>query len=130
MFINFIISLIFILPNHDFIYILLFFNAVLLLDVYKRQIESKKTPSSEREIAPHPSLKPQAFIRKIVYASLPTGEGVILDPFAGSGSTLAAAVHYGYECIGIEKDLEYYKLAQSAIPKLADLYPEQLRLSL
>lgn len=83
-------------------------------------IESKKTPSSEREIAPHPSLKPQAFIRKIVYASLPTGEGVILDPFAGSGSTLAAAVHYGYECIGIEKDLEYYKLAQSAIPKLAD----------
>ncbi len=93
-------------------------------------IESKKTPSSEREIAPHPSLKPQAFIRKIVYASLPTGEGVILDPFAGSGSTLAAAVHYGYECIGIEKDLEYYKLAQSAIPKLADLYPEQLRLSL
>ena len=93
-------------------------------------IECKKTPSNEREIAPHPSLKPQAFLRKIVFASLPTGKGVILDPFAGSGSTLAAAVHYGYQCIGIEKDLEYYKLAQSAIPRLADLYSEQLVLSL
>lgn len=93
-------------------------------------IECKKTPSIERDIAPHPSLKPQAFMRKIVYASLPTGKGIVLDPFAGSGSTLAAAVNVGYECIGIEKDKEYYNMAQTAIPKLAELYPEQLRLSL
>lgn len=91
-------------------------------------IECKKTPSIERDIAPHPSLKPQSFMRKIVYAALPTGKGIILDPFAGSGSTLAAAVHIGYKSIGIEKDLEYYHLAQAAIPKLAVLYPVQLRL--
>ncbi len=91
-------------------------------------IECKKTPAVERDIAPHPSLKPQSFMRKIVYAALPAGKGILLDPFAGSGSTLAAAVHIGYECIGIEKDAEYYRLAQTAIPKLAALYPEQLTL--
>lgn len=92
-------------------------------------IESRKTPSAERNVAPHPSLKPQAFMRKVVYASLPTGEGVVLDPFAGSGSTLAAAVNVGYDCIGIEKDKKYYEIGLSAIPKLAELYPEQLTIT-
>jgi site-specific DNA-methyltransferase (adenine-specific) len=52
---------------------------------------------------------------------LPMGEGVILDPFAGSGSTLAAAEAIGYESIGIEVDLTYFSLAKSAIPSLAQL---------
>jgi site-specific DNA-methyltransferase (adenine-specific) len=50
---------------------------------------------------------------------LPLGEGIILDPFAGSGSTLAAAEAVGYESIGIEKDSRYFELACKAIPKLA-----------
>jgi len=45
----------------------------------------------ERKIAPHPSLKPQAFMRQLVRAALPLGRGVILDPFMGAGSTVAAA---------------------------------------
>jgi site-specific DNA-methyltransferase (adenine-specific) len=49
------------------------------------------------------------------------GEGVVLDPFAGSGSTLAAAEAVGYTSIGIEKDSEYFSLAKVAIPKLAAL---------
>ena len=85
-------------------------------------IESEKTPQSERRIAPHPSVKPQAFMRKIVHASLPFGEGIVLDPFAGSGSTLAAAAFCGYQSIGLEKDRQFFELAKSAIPKLADLY--------
>lgn len=89
-------------------------------------IESTKTPQLERKIAPHPSLKPQKFIRKLVYSSLPMGKGIILDPFAGSGSTLAAAEHFGFDCIGIEKDAEFFSMAQLAIPKLAELYAEQL----
>ena len=60
-------------------------------------ILSQKTPKVEREIAPHPSIKPQDFLRKLVYASLPLGRGIILDPFAGSGATLAAAEHFGYD---------------------------------
>lgn len=84
-------------------------------------IESAPTRSSERLLANHPSLKPQAFMRKIVRAVLPLGEGVILDPFAGGGSTLAAAEAVGYASIGVEKDTKYFDLAQKAIPRLAKL---------
>lgn len=90
---------------------------------------SQKTPKLEREIAPHPSIKPQGFLRKLVYASLPLGVGTILDPFAGSGSTLAAAEYFEFNSIGIERDSEFYKMGIDAIPQLAKLYPEQLSLN-
>lgn len=82
-------------------------------------IRSNPTPRAERSIAPHPSLKPQDFLRKIVRAVLPLGTGIILDPFAGSGSTLAAANAVGYESIGLEKDPAYVEMAVKAIPLLA-----------
>ena len=91
-------------------------------------IQSEKTPQAERKIAPHPSIKPQAFMRKIVYASLPFGSGIVLDPFAGSGSTLAAASFLGYESIGIEKDKQFFDMAQEAIPRLAELHVDQISL--
>ena len=81
-------------------------------------IHSAPTRAQERELAPHPSLKPQAFLRQIVRAALPLGKGVILDPFAGSGSTLAAANAIGYDSIGVEKDPVYFLMAEDAIPKL------------
>ncbi len=84
-------------------------------------IKSSPTPKTERSIAPHPSLKPQAFLRQIVRGVLPLGEGVILDPFAGSGSTLAAANAVGYQSIGVEADCRFVRLAETAIPKLAAL---------
>ena len=84
-------------------------------------IKSSPTPKRERQIAPHPSLKPQAFLRAIVRAALPLGDGIVLDPFAGSGSTLAAANAIGYASIGLEKDAQYIALAQRAIPKLSSL---------
>ncbi len=49
---------------------------------------------------------------------LPLGEGTLLDPFAGAGSTLAAAEAVGYTSVGTEKDARYFDLAQVAIPKL------------
>jgi site-specific DNA-methyltransferase (adenine-specific) len=82
-------------------------------------VSSAPTRSSERELAPHPSLKPQAFLRHVVRGVLPLGEGTILDPFAGAGSTLAAADFIGYESIGIEKDPHYFEMACRAVPKLA-----------
>jgi site-specific DNA-methyltransferase (adenine-specific) len=84
-------------------------------------IKSHPTGAIERAIAGHPSLKPQAFLRHLVRAALPLGEGVILDPFAGSGSTLAAAVAVGYDAIGVELDPYYVEVAKKAIPMLAEL---------
>ena len=68
---------------------------------------------------PHPSLKPQAFLRELVLAALPTGAGVILDPFMGSGSTIAAAEALGLESMGVELHVPYFELATAAVPKLA-----------
>jgi DNA modification methylase len=84
-------------------------------------IASAPTRKQERALAPHPSLKPQAFLRKIVRGVLPLGEGTVLDPFAGAGSTLAAAEALGYQSIGIEKDARYFDVARSAIAKLRAL---------
>src|SRR5204862_1252776 len=71
-------------------------------------ITSSPTHKSERALAPHPSLKPQAFMRTLVRGVLPLGTGIVLDPFAGSGSTVAAAEAVGYESIGVEKDPRYF----------------------
>ncbi len=86
-------------------------------------IKSSPTRAKERQIAPHPSLKPQAFMRKIVYASLPLGEGLVLDPFMGGGSTIAACCAVGYKSIGIESDHHFFKMASKAIPLLTKLVP-------
>lgn len=84
-------------------------------------ILSRPTPKAERNIAAHPSLKPQAFLRQVVRAALPLGEGSVLDPFAGSGSTLAAANAVGYSSVGVESDPEFVKVAAKAIAKLGSL---------
>lgn len=84
-------------------------------------IESSPTRAAERALAPHPSLKPQAFLRKLVRGVLPLGQGVVLDPFAGAASTLAAAEAVGYQSIGVERDDEYFGIARDALPKLAAL---------
>lgn len=84
-------------------------------------IASSPTRREERAIAPHPSLKPQAFMRQIVRASLPLGEGIVLDPFMGAGSTIAAALAVGYRSVGVENDPSFFELAENAIPLLAAL---------
>ena len=88
---------------------------------FKDLITSSPARRREREIAPHPSLKPQNFLRQIVRAALPLGEGTILDPFMGSGSTIAAAAACELKSVGLEVRAEYFSIAKSAIPLLADL---------
>jgi len=88
---------------------------------FKDLIQSSPARRRERAIAPHPSLKPQNFLRQIVRAALPLGEGRILDPFMGSGSTIAAATACGLKSIGLELRGEYFSMAESAIPRLAEL---------
>lgn len=93
---------------------------------FKDVILCSPTRSREKELAPHPSLKPQRFLRQIVRAALPLGIGIIYDPFAGSGSTLAAAQAVGYHAIGTDRDAQYYAMACAAFPALAS-FPVQER---
>lgn len=82
-------------------------------------VQIEKTSKLERQISGHPSVKPQELMRLLVRSSLPLDEGRVLDPFAGCGSTLAAAEHLGIDSVGIEIDKEYYEKALEAIPELA-----------
>lgn len=65
----------------------------------------------------HPTQKPLAAVRPLVQWS---GADVILDPFAGSGTTLRAAADLGKRCVGIEREERYceltvQRLAQGAL---------------
>lgn len=88
---------------------------------FKDVIRCYPTRGEEKRVAPHPSLKPQRFLRRVVRASLPLGIGIVYDPFAGSGSTLAAAEAVGYRSVGTDHDLECFELARGAFTKLAAL---------
>jgi len=93
---------------------------------FKDVIYSLPARGYERRIAPHPSLKPQHFLRKIVRAALPLETGVILDPFMGSGSTIAAASACGLRSIGLEVKPEFFAMALEAIPRLAKFRPNEV----
>ena len=92
---------------------------------FRDVIECAPARGTERTIAPHPSLKPQLLMRQLVRASLPLGEGVVLDPFMGSGSTIAAAASLGIRSVGLEIDKEFFQLAARAIPQLVELHAQQ-----
>lgn len=88
---------------------------------FKDVIACSPTRSPEKDIAPHPSLKPQRFLRKLVRAALPLGIGIVYDPFAGSGSTLAAGEAVGYRTLGTDSDPEYFAMAKAAFGPLLSL---------
>jgi DNA modification methylase len=67
-----------------------------------------------RKIESHPTQKPLALCRWLLTLVTPPG-GVVLDPFAGSGSTLVAAAQLGIRAVGIEMDPEYAAIAAKRI---------------
>jgi hypothetical protein len=62
----------------------------------------------------HPTVKPIALMRWLVRLVTPPG-GVVLDPFAGSGTTLVAATIEGFESIGMELDAHYCDIAEARV---------------
>ena len=65
-----------------------------------------KADASERRQSKHPTIKPVALMRYLVRLVCPAG-GVVLDPFAGSGTTIEAARLEHCRAIGIEREAEY-----------------------
>ena len=71
---------------------------------------SEKAPSKNI----HPTVKPQKLMQYLCRMVTPKG-GIILDMFMGSGSTGIAAKDEGFDFIGIEKEKEYFKIAEARI---------------
>jgi site-specific DNA-methyltransferase (adenine-specific) len=65
-----------------------------------------KASKADRAGSKHPTVKPIALMAYLVRLVTPKG-GTVLDPFAGSGTTLQAAVQEGFRVIGIEQDETY-----------------------
>jgi len=62
----------------------------------------------------HPTVKPLALMKYLIQMITPEG-GTVLDPFAGSGSTLVAAKELGYDFIGIEREAEYIEIIEARL---------------
>ncbi len=75
---------------------------------------AKVSPSERGETNTHPTVKPQKLMQYLIKLITPPG-GTVLDPFMGSGSTGLAAKTLGFRFIGIEKEKEYYEIAEARI---------------
>ena len=62
----------------------------------------------------HPTVKPIALMAYLCRLVTPP-KGIVLDPFMGSGTTGIAALKEGFDFIGIEKEEEYFKIAESRL---------------
>jgi site-specific DNA-methyltransferase (adenine-specific) len=80
---------------------------------------SKNGDGSPRNMAPdaknpHPTVKPTELMRYLCRLLTPPG-GLIVDPFAGSGSTGKAAILEGFQFIGFELDPQYTAIANARL---------------
>ena len=82
---------------------------------------SAKASAADRAGSKHPTVKPQTLMRHLCTLVTPPG-GHVLDPFAGSGSTLQAALRCGFLATGIEREVEYVRdtRARLALPQVDD----------
>lgn len=73
--------------------------------------------------ARHPTVKPVALMRWLCRLVTPRG-GIVLDPFAGSGSTGVAAIADGFDFVGIELSEEYASIASARCSNVAPMFAE------
>jgi DNA modification methylase len=72
------------------------------------------------QVVSHPTEKPVALLRELIESSSCIGE-TVLDPFAGSGSTLVAATLEGRKSIGIEIEERYCEVAAKRLEAIGTL---------
>lgn len=75
---------------------------------------AKASKKEKGDFNNHPTVKPIKLMEYLVTLVTPPN-GVVLDPFAGSGSTLVAAKNRGFNYIGIEKEQEYIEIAEKRL---------------
>lgn len=63
----------------------------------------------------HPTVKPLKLMEYLIKLIMPPKDGILLDPFAGSGSTIVASTSLGYISIGIELDKDYCDIARKRV---------------
>ena len=63
----------------------------------------------------HPTVKPLKLMEYLIKLIMPPKDGILLDPFAGSGTTILAAHRLGMKAIGIEKQPEYCEIANARL---------------
>ena len=80
-----------------------------------------KSPSPQHRI--HPTQKPVLLMEKLIDL-FSDKQGVILDPFAGSATTLVAAINMNRKCVGYENSEEYYRAAVDRLSKSILSYSE------
>ena len=73
-----------------------------------------KASASERQGVAHPTVKPLDLMAYLCRLVTPPN-GVVLDPFMGSGTTVKAAIGEGFRAIGIERDPAYFAMAEHRI---------------
>lgn len=81
-----------------------------------------KAPTSERPRVngtAHPTVKPLDLMRWLVRLVTPPG-GTVLEPFAGSGTTVEACIVEGFHCIAIEREADYLPLIMQRINRRRD----------
>jgi site-specific DNA-methyltransferase (adenine-specific) len=81
-----------------------------------------QSPSSRNH---HPTCKPTSLMRYLVRLVTPPN-GLILDPFMGSGTTGKAAMLEGFRFVGIDLDAEYVEIARRRIAHAVSLVPEEV----
>jgi DNA modification methylase len=64
------------------------------------------------ETRQHPTQKPMKLIKRLIEASS-NPHDLVLDPFGGSGSTIASCLQLNRQCITIEKDEQYYNVIKN-----------------
>lgn len=77
-------------------------------------------PGSRPRRNTHPTIKPIALMRWLVRLITPPG-GIVLDPYAGSGSTVIAANAEGFQALGIELDEHYCEIARRRVVHYAEI---------
>ena len=89
-----------------------------------------KASKADRGENHHPTVKPTDLMRYLCRLVTPPN-GIVLDPFNGSGSTGCAAVLEGFQYIGIEREAEYIAISEKRIQarsKQVQEQPKQLTL--